>query len=472
MRMRKISGQTFAAIFIVITVAFSNLLVVPFNSAQAAVDLRRLVFYPVPLATTLAVVANGDTPAILPIRAAGKADKAAVGAVGPLLQSIATTRENEGPYAAALIGQLVGLSQLYQQNEQHEEALEALELAARNSRINSGLYGADQAVLAEHMIASLLALGRYREVEDKYRFLVDVHDQQHGGSVPQKAASLLQLGNWKLQSFHRNLALPDSGQMRAAGMPLGRLGNQAVVNTRFEELYEAQTSFVDAISLLIQDESWTDPNLFALEQQLVRTFYIGANREQVIANPESYGSSRESSREHMRRSAATLELSEQYLNGEAAYRRMIGYLKKDPAATTAAIAEVMLGLADWHLLFGKQAAAEAQLGDLDNFLQKVRASETEVRTILQPELPVTLPAFLDSPISTKPLLDNMHFKGYVDFAFDVRRQGRIAHMEVLGSSEGTDSSITDRLVSLVRQARFRPSLEGTSSFGVRYYYAY
>lgn len=481
MRVRNSSGQT-SAIATIVTVVFSGCLsvlplVLPFNSAQAAVDLQRLLFYPVPLNSGISISTNPGMVAGLALddgrsHTSSHAAKADAAVVARFQQNIARIRDNEGPYADALIGELVGLGQLYQQSNQHEEALQQLDRAAQISRINNGLYGDDQVALAEYMIESLLALGRFDEVEDKYRFMVAANENQRGASVAQKAAALLKLGEWKLESFHRNLARPDSGQMQSAVVPVGTLGDQAVVNTRFGELKEAQTLFVEAIGQLIESESWTDPTLFALEHNLVRTFYIDANREQVIANPASYAISDESSHERMRRSAATLKLSEQYQQGVAAYRRMIGYLKKNPDATIEAVAGVMQGLGDWHLLFGKQSEAEAQYQQLEKFLQLALAPAEQVDAILQPELPVSLPAFLDSPIAAKPLVDDMHFKGYVDFVFDVKRQGRVGKLEVLGSSEGTDSSITDKLVHLVKQARFRPVPGGTTTSAVRYYYVY
>ncbi len=475
MRVPKIGGHKSATIFVVSVVTFCNILFFPLSAlspvsrAEAAVDLQRLTFYPVPLGTRIAFAANTDMPAALTIQPEHRSPhKVGAATKARYEQAMAGIRDNDGPYAAALIGQLTALGQNYQQSNEHEEALTYLDQAVQISRINFGLYGDDQIALTETIIDSLIALGRFGEVEEKYRFLVDVHEQRQGATVSQKAASLFKLGEWKLASFHRN---PDTGHMQAAALPLGSIGNQAVVNTRFEELNQAQTLFVDAIRQLIEAGSWTDPTLFAAEQNLVRTFYIDANREQVIANPGAYSTSDESSRERMRRRAATLELSDQYQQGEAAYRRMIGYLKKNPDATAAAISDVMLGLADWHLLFGKQTEAEAQYEQLEKFLQLTLTPDEEARAILQPDLPVSLPAFLDSPISAKPLLDDMQFKGYVDFAFDVKRQGHVGKLEVLGSSEGTDSSITAKLVSLVRQTRFRPSLgDVPTTAAVRYYY--
>ncbi|MES2626889.1 MAG: tetratricopeptide repeat protein [Pseudomonadota bacterium] len=479
MRVPTTGGHKFATIFVVAIVASCNMPFFPSSAlslvsqAQAAVDLQGLKFYPVPLGTQIAFAPEADMPAALSIQP----EHSSMHTVGAPIkaryeQTMANIRDNEGPYAPALIGQLTALGQIYQQSNEHEEALRYLDQAAQISRTNFGLYGDDQIALTETMIDSLVALGRFDEVEDKYRFLVDVHEQRHGATVSQKAASLLKLGEWKLESFHRNLAKPDSGQMQSASLPLWKIGSQSVVNTKFEELSEAQLLFVDAVRQLIETGSWTDPTLFEVEQNLVRTFYIDANREQVIANPDSYSVSDESTRAQMRRKAATLELSEQYQKGAAAYGRMIGYLKKNPDATTTAISDVMLALADWHLLFGKQSEAEAQYQQLEKFLQLTLTPDEEAIAILQPDVPVSLPAFLDSPISAKPL-DDMQFKGYVDFSFDVKRQGSVGKLEVLGSSEGTDSSITDRLVSLVRQARFRPSLgDVPTTAAVRYYYAY
>jgi tetratricopeptide (TPR) repeat protein len=441
--------------------------------AGSSADLRQLRFYPVPLAeataptdTTSATSATSwQTPTV---------DAHAFGADSLVRyqREIAALRDTEGAFAEPLVEPLTALARLHQQRGEHEQALSLLNEAVQIDRRHGGLYSDGQRALAEAMIVSLRAQRRYAEVDEKYRFLVELSSQPGAASAAGRAEALARLGEWKLESFQRQVALPDQGQRQAASLALGRLGSQQVLNTHLAELTEAQNCFVDAVRLLIESEDWTHPTLFAAERNLLRIFYADAHRELVSAPSATYAASLESARAGMRRKAAALDLGKPYQQGEAAYRRMIGYLKKNPAASVAAIAEVLQGLADWHLLFGKHAEAEAQYRQLQTFLELTATPAEQAQAILAPALPVTLPGFLDSPLVSAPQPDQPPFRGYVDFAFDVKPQGRAANLAVLGSSAGTDAAITDQLVALVQQSRFRPVPAGTAPVAVRYYYRY
>lgn len=442
-------------------------------AAGGSVDLRQLAFYPAPLEAT-GQQPSGPAPAPPGWRQADTVDMHNDGAL--LLErhqrEIAALRDASGVFAAGLIEPLAALARQHQARGEHEAALAALSEAVQISRRYDGLRSDEQQMLNEQMIVSLRALRRYAEVDEKYRFLVELSRRRSDATAAGRAEALVRLGEWKLESFHRNLALPDQGQMQAASLSLGRLGTQTVRNTHFDALAEAQHCFVEAARLLIESEAWTNPTLFAAERNLVRTFYADAHRERVIADPLSYAGRVESSRDRMRRQAAALDLAKPYQQGEAAYRRMIGYLKKDPAATIGAIAEVLQGLADWHLLFGKQVEAEAQYRQLQKFLALAEAPPEQAAAILTPALPATLPSFLASPLAGGTRPDDGQMHGYVDFAFEVQRHGHAANLEVLGSSAGTDAAITDRLVSLVQHARFRPAPNGDAAVAIRYYYQY
>jgi tetratricopeptide (TPR) repeat protein len=475
MRVPEYAGKSLAAAAIIAlytATATSTLL------AQSPGQLQGLVFYPAPLTLDAAdahTSALGASALLLATAGETDIDMASFeeGGIQSYQQNIAELQASEGPFAPALTQQLLSLGLLHQQLGEHDAAVDALERAAAVSRTNNGLYSPEQISLAEHSIESLRVLGRFAEVEDKYRFLVNLHQQYYGAAAPQTATALKGLGRWKLESFHHNLAQPDSGQMQVAREATGLFTNYEVYNTRFEELYQAQSVFVDALRVLIESGSFADPALFELEQDLIRTFYINANRELVINNPGSYAIVDESSHLQMRKKANSMALPEDYSKGEDAYRRMIGYMKKNPDVTIEQIADVMLGLGDWHLLFGKYERAHEQYRQLEQLLVKAETPPARISALLQPAVPVTLPMFLDSAISVKPLDDASGYKGYVDLALSLNRYGRVGSIDVLGSSSPTDSAITARLVSLARNAQFRPAGGNNGSVaGVRYYYTY
>jgi hypothetical protein len=475
------SGYTggLATAFFTFTIAIISVAAPQTLHAQTYEKLQNLVFYPTPLPLHEHQAARGaerQGSFMLALAEDLRGSDALLSFQGTAIdsyqQSILELQASEGPFAPALVQNLLSLGLLYQQDQRHSEAIETLERAAAISRVNNGLYSPEQISLTEHLIESLRATGQLSELEDKYQYLVNLHQHYYGASAPQTATALQGLGQWKLESFHHSLEQPDSGQMLAAREANGLFTNYQVFNTRFDELYQAQATFVDAIRVLIENAAFTEPALFELEQDLIRTFFINANRELVINNPRNYAIADESSLSKLKKRSNDMALPVDYSKGEDAYRRMIGYLKQNPDASMQQIADVMLGLADWHLMFGKYARAEQQYKQLVKLMIKAEISANEQQTLLAPAVPVTLPVFLDSAISGKPLDDASAYMGYVDVAMDINRYGRVGRIEVLGSSEGTVGIIKERLVNLVRNAQFRPTPGRSTSTGVRYYYTY
>lgn len=472
-------GRSLAA---AVAVNFCNFFAACNLLAQTPADLQQLVFYPAPLAIPAVARVSDAVPGSGALLVAFADEAGTVHALAGFqeagidrqLQDIGTLQTAEGPFAPGLIPRLLELGLAYQAGGQHAQAIDAFEQAAAISRVNNGLYSPEQITLTGHVIDSLVQSGRFTEVEDKHLFLLNLYRQHYGADAPETATALKELAQWKLESFHLGLEQAGGGgQMLVAQESRGLFTDYDVYSAQFGELYQAQAMFVDAIRLLIESEEWTDPALFELEQDLVRTFFINANRELVIRNPRSYAANDEPSRDRMRRESRKLALPEDYSKGEAAYRRMIGYLKKNPDATIGQIADVMLGLADWHLLFGREDRAEEQYRLLEKLLVKAQTPAWEASRILQPSVPVTLPVFLESAISAKPLSDAAAYKGYVDVALNINRHGRAGNIEVLGSSADNNDTITDRLVDLVRNAQFRPAADdGSARTGIRYYYTY
>ncbi|MGP1667467.1 MAG: hypothetical protein ACTS5I_16490, partial [Rhodanobacter sp.] len=436
--------------------------------AQTFSELRNLAFYPVPLDTDASVGTSSSAPTS-PTAGSDSSERIDMAmfeevAISSYLKDIGEIERNAGSYAPELTQQLTSTGLLYQQQSRHEEAVTSFERAAASSRIHNGLYSPEQIVLAEHSINSLAALGRYDEVEDKYKQLLTIHRKVHGPGAAQTAQALLAYGQWQVERLHRNLAQPETGNSQSVSDPAGLVDGYEAYDHRFDALYQAQAHFVDALRILIEGEAWADPAIFALERNLIRTYYMDAYRARVIDVPLSYAADGESSHHRRRFMANRLAVPEQYLKGEQAYGRMIGYLKKNPDATLAGIADVMLGLADWHLLFGKHAEADEQYRQLEELMLLAGTAPAEAASILQPAVPVTLPAFHDSALAPKEIYAAPDAKGYVDVSFAVNRHGRAIDLDVLGTSDGTGSAVVDRLETLVRSAQFRPVTDARAGY--------
>lgn len=404
--------------------------------AQTYSELQNLAFYPVPLDQQgeRAVVAAAPAPCCA----------ASVGVVDTgSMQKVAF--EGSGFYAPELTRQLTEAGLWHQQQNHHQEAVSHLEKAAASSRIQNGLYSSEQAFLTEHAIQSLLALGRLDEAQDKYEQLLTIARKFYGRESAQTAHALLGLGQLQVERLPLDLPQADG---------------------RFDPLYQAQIHFVDAARILIHGEAWSDPALLALENSLIRTYYIDAVRTRAVATPLSYGFDDESSHSRLRSRANRVAAPEQYFKGEQAYLRMADYLQKNPSAGVDEIADVLLGLADWNLLFGNQTEA-------DEHYRRLRDLDAAVSTaMLNPALPVTLPAFVDSPLSPKALPETTSSRGHIDVSFTVDRHGRATHFAVLGTSDGAGATVLSRFETLVRNSRFRPAADADADYTLRYYFSY
>ena len=108
--------------------------------------------------------------------------------------------ESSGAFAPGLTEQLLGLGLNLQALNRHAEAATVLKRGVHVSRIQSGLYAADQIPLLKAEIRSLSALGRYDEVDEHQRYLARVESEALEGT-PASIAALLDQGAWAEQAW-------------------------------------------------------------------------------------------------------------------------------------------------------------------------------------------------------------------------------------------------------------------------------
>ncbi|MGI9314817.1 MAG: hypothetical protein ACR2PN_08945 [Luminiphilus sp.] len=113
---------------------------------------------------------------------------------------ITSMEESSGAFAPGLTEQLLGLGLNLQALNRHAEAATVLKRGVHVSRIQSGLYAADQIPLLKAEIRSLSALGRYDEVDEHQRYLARVESEALEGT-PASIAALLDQGAWAEQAW-------------------------------------------------------------------------------------------------------------------------------------------------------------------------------------------------------------------------------------------------------------------------------
>jgi len=125
-------------------------------------------------------------------------------ALGVYRGYIESMETNAGAFAPGLTEQLLGLGLNLQALDRHAEAAKVLKRGVHVSRVQSGLYAADQIPLLRAEIRSLIALGRFDEVDEHQRYLARVESEALTGT-PASIAALIDQGQWAEQAWDLRL---------------------------------------------------------------------------------------------------------------------------------------------------------------------------------------------------------------------------------------------------------------------------
>ena len=125
-------------------------------------------------------------------------------ALGVYRRYIESMEESAGAFAPGLTEQLLGLGLNLQALERHAEAAAVLKRGVHVSRVQSGLYAADQIPLLKAEIRSLIALNQFDAVDERQRYLARVESEALEGT-PAAIAALLDQGAWAEQAWELRL---------------------------------------------------------------------------------------------------------------------------------------------------------------------------------------------------------------------------------------------------------------------------
>ena len=128
-------------------------------------------------------------------------EPAALGVYRSYIESMETSA---GAFAPGLTEQLLGLGLNLQALDRHAEAAKVLKRGVHVSRVQSGLYAADQIPLLRAEIRSLIALGNFDEVDEHQRYLARVESEALTGT-PASIAALIDQGEWAEQAWDLRL---------------------------------------------------------------------------------------------------------------------------------------------------------------------------------------------------------------------------------------------------------------------------
>jgi hypothetical protein len=125
-------------------------------------------------------------------------------ALGVYRSYIESMETSGGAFAPGLTEQLLGLGLNLQALDRHAEAAKVLKRGVHVSRVQSGLYAADQIPLLRAEIRSHIALGQFDEADEHQRYLARVESEALTGT-PASIAALIDQGEWAEQAWDLRL---------------------------------------------------------------------------------------------------------------------------------------------------------------------------------------------------------------------------------------------------------------------------
>lgn len=382
-----------------------------------------------------------------------------------------------GAYAPTLATHYLQSARAEQAAGRHSAALELLAKAAHHERLQHGLDTPAQFPLLKMEVQSHLAQGNWLKAFARQEHLLLLQRRHYGDASIDTVATRAALGDLYFDAFRKVLLnradaarlLPDYGAQSLFLKPEDLTRHQLA----YLWLGHAQREYQTAIDTLLAHEAWSHPLLVDLEERLIQSLLLQAHERRVAIDPENFLRVQDS---NLRDSLRFDEREHQYpfyRAGIAAHERIIAYRQAAAEPEPAALAEAMLALGDWHLLFGFTKAASRQYAHARRQLNAMDCDPKLVASILQPELPHQVSAFTGLQGDTTVT----EFSGYVDVAFRISRGGRVRDIEVLGGTQNVDREIQRKLRRELQRAPFRPALDAEGSamreqrVNLRYHFA-
>jgi hypothetical protein len=462
--------------------------------AQPDALVAKLLFEPVPL------VEEGAPPAIplisfsaaeadIPEPAAEKAgltreEREAMEAdIAAYIARIGDSEAEVGPYSDQLREDLFNTGLLYQQLEDHTNALLLMERTLAVSRINYGLESLDQVPVMEAMAQSYKALDKLKDADAMMDAAFLLQQKVHGEGSPELVQAQLKLGDWNTAAFmERSSILVNIPRMNVQNFLNDPRNYIQPVNdlrdTPLFKLYQARGNYLSALKSLVDARNFTHPDLLALERELLTNYFLHMHQENILYEPDFYLTRRKTkTASRLNQNAIELMTSENYDLGREAHKRSIAYIFNDPNASPAQLATAMLEEADWDLLFERKTVAADKYEVLYHYFIENPDLREEVLDILYPAVPVVLPTYLPPPNSREKLGiapdAEVSFFGYIDVSFELNKFGKTRRVKVLGKGGEITRNMEIRLSQYLRKVLFRPRYSGeevdTTAVRLRYY---
>ena len=318
-------------------------------------------------------------------------------------------------FDGALVRPLTLLGDAHAGKGQYDIALEHYQRAFHLSRVNDGLNSPNQVQIVYREAAVLKALGEYRMANDREEYAYQVLTRAHGPMDEELLGGVYHLAKWYEQT----------GNVFAA-----------------RSLYQHGVAILQANGKLESPEAITAFSGLASSYRMERfpVYYV------ADTGPQSGSMS----------SAGGMEQALSVNNfpaGEAALQHIIRIHQIQEPLDQRALAQAVLDLADWYMLFDKTQRSVPLYAHAWELLEEIEGFDV-VSYFAQPQL-----LYFPEPGTPRSVAASQRGEqttGYVEIAFDVTDTGYVKNLKTVASEP--DGLMDFRVRKSLRVARYRPML--------------
>jgi hypothetical protein len=342
------------------------------------------------------------------------------------LQETITNLESEyGAYSPVLPERLLSLGLALQSEGRHTEAAAVFKRGTHLARVSTGLYSLDQLPLLESEIASLQALGDYRAVDDRQRYLYRVQSKAPLSSA-QRVRAYVQQADWQRQAFLLNMD-------EEPGLRLLQMW----------EYYRL------ALTEVLDQSGDTSRDLLPPLYGMLQAQYLIAGYRW----PDSGDNTGNGFTSNNLRPLGNSYLRDNFDKGRAVLQAIYDLEQLHGSADPQAGARAQTLLGDWLLWHGDSEGAMAEYAKVLAELADDAAAQALYNELFAE--PVPLPA-LDGLDVHGPLA--VEGDGDILLGFNVAADGKVSDLQRLDDS-GAANGLANRLMRNLRNTPFRPRFD-------------
>ena len=335
-----------------------------------------------------------------------------------LENGIETLEDEHNRYHSDLVAPLETLGDVHYLLGNFPDAAESYQRAIHISRVNAGLHAPDQIPIVHKEARTYTAMGDLARANEREEYAYNLGLRAFGAYDPRLLKGLFHLADWYEQT---------------------------------NNIFAARGLYQHAVHVIDSQLNEQDPAMIAALRGLARSYrlerfppiYIGDSGDvasftgRAVANP----------------TRPTVVVVNNFSAGEETLQRIVRLRREAQEPDDVLIAEAILDLADWYLLFKKNSRAHDLYQHAFNMIEAVEAVDAST-FFAEPKL-------LHYPRPRNPELnpvrqDQTPSKGHVRLSFDVSPYGLISNVKTVSS---VPANLMDfRVRRSMRYARYRPAV--------------